>query len=346
MKPLRAILENAARSNRTIALAEGDDERVIAAALTALRTGVARPQLVGPARAIRAGIRDQGGDPDAFAIHDPEHSELTEEFAEVFYQLRRHKGVSPDAARVEVCNRLHFAGLLVRQGYADGTLGGAVATTSDTVRAALTIIGMKPGSKLVSSFFLMLLCAEHHARKGAVVFSDCGLVVSPSPEELAQIAIDSARSYQMLIGEAPRVAMLSFSTAGSARHELVAKVVEATEIVRSQAPDLPVDGELQFDAAFVPAIAERKAQGSSTAGRANVFIFPNLEAGNIAYKIAERVGNAIAVGPILQGLAKPANDLSRGCSADDVLNMIAVTAAQVDGDAVTDAEAHSTAASG
>jgi phosphate acetyltransferase len=220
---------------------------------------------------------------------------------------------------------LGFAAMMVRQGDADGTIGGAVATTGETVRTALQIVGMAPDSKIVSSFFLMLLAAPYH---WPVVFADCGLVIEPNAAELAEIAIASSTSFTALTGQTPRAAMLSFSTKGSAKAPSIDRTTEALEMVRAKAPSLAIDGELQFDAAFVPDVAARKAPGSPIEGAANVFIFPNLDAGNIGYKIAQRLGGATALGPILQGLAKPANDLSRGCSADDVYQMIAVTGAQ------------------
>ncbi|MDW9934043.1 phosphate acetyltransferase, partial [Sinorhizobium meliloti] len=266
--------------------------------------------------------------PQEFRIEDPACSPLTDDFATAYLERRRSKGVDAAAARAAVLSPLTFAAMMVREGIADGTVGGAVATTADTVRAALQVIGRAPGVGLVSSFFLMMLCEPHHARKGAFVFADCGLVVDPDAAGLADIARMSAKSYEMLAGERAKVAMLSFSTGGSAAHERVSKVVEATGMARRAEPDLIIDGELQFDSAFVGAVCLTKAPHSALRGEANVFVFPNLDAANIGYKIAQRIGGATAIGPILQGLSRPANDLSRGCSAADVFHMIAVTVVQ------------------
>ena len=331
MKPLELLLQNAARSRRKIVLSEGADPRAVQAAIEARSQGIARVLLVGPEAGIRARLAEQGAAPDAdLEIHDPATSPLIGELAEAFFQRRRHKGVTRQQA-LQAARLPHvFAALLVHAGHADGTVGGAVATTAEIVRTAIQVIGPAPGARLVSSFFLMLFCQTHHLKKGAHVFADSGLVVDPDAGEMAQIALSSARSFAALTGDVPRVAMLSFSTRGSATHDAVSKVVTATRIARAADPDLLIDGELQFDAAFVPDVAAAKAQGSVLGGNANVFVFPNLESGNIAYKIAQRIGGAIAIGPILQGLAKPANDLSRGCSAEDILHMIAVTTAQAD----------------
>ena len=329
MSVLKNLQTRAAKSPARIVLSEGHDPRIVAAAVSAVAAGIATIILVGPMGEITKQLSDAGSAPsDAIRIEDPETSILTQEVADTYFELRQHKGVSEDVALKQAHDPLVFAAMLVRNGHADGTVGGAVATTSDTVRAALQVIGKSKTAPLVSSFFLMVLPEGHPSGRGGMIYSDCGLVIDPSAEELAAIAQQSAASCKALMDEVPKVAMLSFSTKGSARHAKVDKVVEATALIREQAPDLDVDGELQFDAAFVPSVGESKAPGSSVAGHANVMIFPNLDAGNIGYKITQRIGGATAIGPVLQGLAKPANDLSRGCDATDVLHMIAVTALQ------------------
>lgn len=257
----------------------------------------------------------------------PGASPRIDAYAEAFFELRKHKGVSEDAARQAVEDSLGFAAMMVRLGDADGTIGGATHTTTDVVRTALQIIGKDPSVDTVSSYFLMLLDGTR-----PIVFADCGLVIQPSATELASIATASAKSLTAMTGLEPKVALLSFSTKGSVpqgAHESLGRIAEALELIRAREPELAVDGELQFDAAIVPGVAERKAPGSPVAGAANVFVFPSLSAGNIGYKIAQRIGGATALGPILQGLAKPANDLSRGCSTEDVYQMIAITGAQV-----------------
>lgn len=305
-----------------IVLSEGEDVRVAQAAARAQADGLAEVIIVGDASKIAA-LEVDGL--DRVEIADPATSERLEDYSAAYHELRKHKGVDAVVARKAMQSPLGFAAMMVRQGDADGTIGGAVAKTGETVRTALQIVGMAPDSKIVSSFFLMLLAAPYHR---PVVFADCGLVIEPNAAELAEIAIASSTSFTALTGQTPRAAMLSFSTKGSAKAPSIDRTTEALEMVRAKAPSLAIDGELQFDAAFVPDVAARKAPGSPIEGAANVFIFPNLDAGNIGYKIAQRLGGATALGPILQGLAKPANDLSRGCSADDVYQMIAVTGAQ------------------
>ncbi len=328
MKPLERIIESAKRERRRIVLPEGEDARIAEAAVRAANDGIADIILVGDRAAVEARLLRAGAGAGRFRIEDPATSALTPRLTAAYHQLRTAKGVDPQAATQALRSPLVFCAMMVREGEADGTVGGAVATTADTVRAALQVIGRAPGVDAVSSFFLMMLCQPHHVKKGAFVFADCGLVVDPDAAELADIAVMSARSYEALIGRPAQVAMLSFSTDGTAAHERVSKVVEATRLARAAAPDLLIDGELQFDAAFVEAVSAAKAPNSSLHGQANVFIFPNLDAANIGYKIAQRIGGAEAIGPILQGLAKPANDLSRGCTADDAYHMIAITALQ------------------
>lgn len=328
MKPLERIIATAKQAPRRIVLAEGDDPRIVEAAVRARREGIAEITLVGNSEIIEHRLTAAGADHRDFRIEDPQASPLAPRLAAGYHELRKAKGVDETAALEALRSPLIFAAMMVREGEADGTVGGAVATTADTVRAALQTIGRAPGVGLVSSFFLMMLCQPYHAKKGAFVFADCGLVVDPDAAGLADIARMSARSYQALAGAPAKVAMLSFSTNGSAAHERVSKVVEATRLAHAADPDLVIDGELQFDTAFVEAVSASKAPNSALHGEANVFVFPNLDAANIGYKIAQRIGGADAIGPILQGLAKPANDLSRGCSAEDAFHMIAVTVVQ------------------
>ena len=329
MSVLRDLKDRAAARPAHIVMSEGADPRIVAGALAAVKQGIARITLVGPKDAIAAALVAAGTPNNpAIEIQDPETSTLTAEVAATFLELRKHKGVTHEIAETQAHDPLVFAAMMVRLGHADGTVGGAVHTTGDTVRAALQVIGKAKDAPLVSSFFLMALPEGHASGRDAMIFGDCGLVIDPSSEELAAIAVASAASCEQLLGADPKVAMLSFSTKGSARHDKVSKVTEATALLRENHPSLKADGELQFDAAFVPSVAASKAKGSDVAGHANVMIFPNLDAGNIGYKIAQRIGGCEAIGPVLQGLAKPANDLSRGCVAEDVTNMIAVTVLQ------------------
>lgn len=329
LKPQELLKEIAPSKRAVIALSEGEDPRVVEGAIAASNTGLADVILVGGRVKVEKLCTDANASAaETIQIHDPEESDLTAEMAQAFYELRKHKGVDEDKALSMVKTPLVYAAMLVRLGHADGTVGGAVFTTGDVVRSAIQVIGMAKGAGNVSSFFLMFPPENAPNNGRAMVYADCGLVIDPDPETLAEIAEASAKSCQAFLREDPKVALLSFSTKGSARHARVEKVTEALKALQKRAPQISSDGELQFDAAFMPAIAERKAPESDVAGQANVMVFPDLDAGNIAYKITERVAGYTAIGPILQGLQKPANDLSRGCSAGDVTEMIAISALQ------------------
>lgn len=328
MKAVENIIERAKRSPQRIALSEAEDPRVLEAAVWATRDGIADILLVGDPQRTRTAAGQHGLDLAGIVLRDPAEAATHEKLARRLFELRRAKGMSRQQAETSARDPLVCANLLVREGEADGTVSGAVRTTADVVRTAIQVIGVHPDFKLVSSFFIMMLCEPFHALKGGLIFSDCGLVVDPDATELAEIALAASDSARNLLDAEPRVAMLSFSTGGSARHAAVDKVVEATRLVKARRPGLAIDGDVQLDAAIVAEIADRKLAASSVKGQANVLIFPSLEAGNIGYKLAERLGGAVAVGPLLQGLAKPANDLSRGCSTEDIFLSIAVTAVQ------------------
>jgi len=329
LSPLDTLIAAARARPAILSLAEGEDPRVVEGAARAARDGIAHPVLIGAEGAVRAQLTATGLPEDGVAVVDPATDSRLRDYADLFREVRKRADVDADAALAAARDPLTFAALMVRAGDAGGTIAGAVATTAETVRTAFRVIGRAPGVETVSSFFLMLPGeGDDHPLPGAVLFADCGLVIEPTPEELAQIAISSADSLAALLGQEARIAFLSFSTHGSAKHKRVDRVTEALGLARAARPDLAMDGELQFDAAFVPEVAASKAPGSPLQGRANVFVFPSLEAANIGYKIAQRIGRARAIGPILQGLAAPANDLSRGCSAQDVYDLIAVTGAQ------------------
>ncbi|MTH79252.1 phosphate acetyltransferase [Paracoccus aestuariivivens] len=316
MKPLDLIYQSARANPRHIILSEGRDPRVCDAALRLSSEGLARITLLdGP---------DLPGITSLCPAEAPDLVELSVHW----HRMRASRGMTAERALDEMRDPIRQAAMRVRLGHADGTVGGAVATTADTVRAALQIIGKSPDAGIVSSFFLMLSCKSSSEIKGGMIFADCGLVIEPDATELAAIARSAAQSCRQILRETPRVALLSFSTAGSADHPSLHRIREALRLIRETDPELEIDGELQFDAALDDAIRAKKAPGSRLTGRPNVFVFPDLASGNIGYKIAQRLGGMNAIGPILQGLAKPANDLSRGCSVDDIVAAAAITAVQ------------------
>ena len=318
-----------ARANvQRVVLPEGDEPRTVQAAAQIRDEGLARPILLGDGDGIRAVAGRTGADLTGIDIIDPARSPKAVEYADALYELRKAKGLSREDAAKLAADPMYYGMLMVKLGDADGLVSGAVHTTGDMLRPALQIIKTKPGINIVSSSFLMNCPNKALGEDGLLVYADCVVVPCPTAEELAQIAVSAADTARVLCGiREPRVALLSFSTKGSAKHELVSKVQRATEIAHQLAPDLLLDGELQFDAALVPEVGAKKAPGSAVAGRANVLIFPDLQSGNIGYKLTQRIGGAEAYA-VLQGLAKPCNDLSRGCSVQDIVNTAALTAVQ------------------
>ncbi len=329
---LQSIRQRAKARKARIVFPESQDERTLRAVEEMAAQELVEPVLLGKPEEIIASFERLNLPFHDGKVHivDIEPAKLSD-YADEYFHLRQHKGISRSEAERTMSNPLFWGAMMVRRGEVDGCIAGAVNTTADVLRAAIQVIGVdKECTNLVSSFFLMAFPLEHPSAAGRVfTFADCGVVPYPSTEELADIAISSAQSHQMLTGEKPKVAMLSFSTKGSASHESVEKVIRATEIAKARCPDLEIDGELQFDAAFVESVGKRKAPDSPVAGRANVFIFPNLDAGNIGYKLTERLGGATAIGPVIQGLAKPMNDLSRGAKPSDIVDMACVCAVRM-----------------
>lgn len=315
---LQQIREKASQRKKTIVLPESHDERVLRAAEILTKEKIASVITLGSEQKIRDDAQKFGVDLQGVRIIDQDKSEKLSDFANIFYNQRKHKGVTIEQARETIRRDIFFAGMMVREGLAHASVGGSIATTADITRAGIFCVGLGEGMSILSSFFLMVFPDKVYS------FADCAVNPNPDANQLADIAIATADNHKKLTGEEPYIAMLSFSTKGSAEHELIDKVRSATNFVKQKRPDLKVDGELQFDAAIVDSVGKKKAPGSDVAGRANVLVFPDLNAGNIGYKIAQRLGKAEAVGPVNQGLKKPFFDLSRGCSVDDIVNTAAI----------------------
>ena len=328
MEIMDNIIKKAKGKNKTIILPEATDERVIKATRIITDSGIAKIILIGNIEEIKSKANTIDIDLSDIEIIDPVKSDHYEEFVKFFYELRKHKGMTYEKAQEIMKDTVYFGVMMVKKNLADGLVSGAVHSSADTLRPALQIIKARENAGIVSSFFLMEFDKPKYEK--AYIFSDCGLVINPNSEELSEIAIESNDTYKLLIGDMPKVAMLSFSTKGSAVSDETLKVIEATSKVKEKRTDIIIDGELQLDSAIDKVVASKKAPKSTVAGNANVLIFPNLDAGNIGYKLAERFGSAKAYGPITQGLKKAVNDLSRGCNAEDIVGAVAITCVQAD----------------
>jgi phosphate acetyltransferase len=318
------LIDRAKADKKTIVLPEGNDERILEAAQEALAQGIANIIILGDADEIAA----KGYNLEGATIIDPATSDKQEEFANLLYELRKAKGMTPEEAKELVKDPIHFAVLMVKSGLCDGLVGGACHATIKILSPSLKIIKTAPGEPMVSSFFIMDVPGSEFGENGLFLFADCALEIQPTSEKLAHIANQTDKSFKRLIGDDPRIALLSHSSHGSAVNDDSTKVVKAVEYIRENYPDIVADGELQLDAAIVPELGASKAPNSPVAGKANVLIFPDLDAANIGYKLVQRLGGAKAYGPVLQGLAAPVNDLSRGCTAEDVVGVIAITCVQ------------------
>jgi len=322
-------IKNRAKEDiKTIILPESEDVRVLEAASKVTKEGFAKVILIGNEKETIELAEKNNIDINGIEVINPETSEKYEEYVNAFYELRKAKGMTIEKAEETLKDNMYFGTMMVKQGHADGLVSGACHSTGNTLRPALQILKTAPGTKLVSAFFLMDVPNCNHGENGIFVFGDCGLVENPTADELSEIAISSSKSFEQLTGKQSKVAMLSYSTYGSAHSELTEKVVEATKLLKEKAPNLTCDGELQLDAAIVPEVAKSKAPNGTLHGEANTLIFPDLNAGNIGYKLVQRLAKADAYGPLCQGIAKPVNDLSRGCNANDIVGVVAITAVQ------------------
>jgi phosphate acetyltransferase len=330
MNFIETIKERARQEIKTIVLPEAEDIRTLKATEVALKEKYANIILVGNEKKIKEKAETNNVNIDGAKIIDPQTSPDYEKYANLLYELRKHKGMTIEQAKEITLNPVYFGMLMVKdeETTADGLVSGAAHSTADTLRPALQILKTAPDTKLVSAFFVMVVPDCEYGSNGTFIFGDAGLNANPNPEELSEIAISSSKSFEQLVGKEPKVAMLSYSTMGSAKSELTQKVIDATKLLKEKEPDLKADGELQLDAAIIPEVAKSKAPESTVAGEANVLIFPDLDAGNIGYKLVQRLAKAEAYGPLCQGIAKPVNDLSRGCSYQDIAGVIAITAVQ------------------
>ena len=328
MNFIEEMKKRAKTAIKTIVLPEAEDLRVLEAGSKVEKEGFAKIILIGNIEKTKELAKENNIDITNIKIIDPETSEKYEEYAKAFYELRKAKGITEDDAKKIIKNPVYFGMMMVKREDADGLVSGAAHSTSDTLRPALQILKTAPGTKLVSAFFLMNVPNCEYGENGIFVFADSGLNENPDSDKLAEIAASSAKSFEQLVGKEAKVGMLSYSTYGSAKSELTEKVIEATKLLKERYPEIKADGELQLDAAIIPEIAKSKAPGSEVAGQCNTLVFPNLDAGNIGYKLVQRLAKAEAYGPLCQGIAKPVNDLSRGCSSDDIVGVVAITAVQ------------------